>query len=114
VQLADDRHIQALLREQNLDVAPAPRCRDGGVEQRLGEKAARKREGPEGRLVRPVAALKACHALDFRVGQRRRPEDQTAAGCVFEGDARLHDLRVFFEGGGESGIEGDGVSCCDA
>jgi hypothetical protein len=32
VQLADDRNIQSLLREQNLDVAPAPGSRNGRVE----------------------------------------------------------------------------------
>ena len=91
----------------------SPRRSDAGMAASNNgwvKKPRAKAKGLKARLVRAVAALKPRDALDSYVRQRRRPEDEAAPGCVFEGDLRLHDLRIFLERGGESGIEGDGLS----
>ena len=110
VQLSDDGDIQPLLRER---ISMFPRRNDAGMAASKSgcvKNPRAKANGSHRRLVRPFATLHAGDALDSEIGQRGGAEDQAAAGCLFEGDARLHDLRVFFERAGERGIKGDGVA----
>ena len=107
MQFSDDRDVQALLGEQNFNVAPAPGSRNSRVEQRLSEKAAGEAEGPDRRVARAFAALNANRDLHSHVWVSIRAQDQAAPGRLFQRDPRLGDLRIFFERRGESGVEGE-------
>jgi hypothetical protein len=53
--------------------------------------------------------LQTGKALHPQVGPRGGSENEATPRCLFEGDARLRDLGIFFERPGERGVEGETI-----
>jgi hypothetical protein len=108
VQLFDNGHVQTLLRQEQLNVAPSPGWRDGGIKNRLRESAARKSKRLVGRLSGSLSALIAAEEIDPQIGQRDCVQNEPVPCRFFNRDPRLLNRRVAFQRPGECGVQRDG------
>ncbi|HEY2614938.1 MAG TPA: hypothetical protein VGI42_04460 [Chthoniobacterales bacterium] len=107
MQLLHDRDIQSLLRNQQLNVAPAPGGGNGCVQQRLGKKTARESKGLGGWFVGAFSALNSGQALSSQAGQTDRPEDKPPARGFFDCNFGFQDCGIFFQRSAQRGVKSE-------
>src|SRR5436190_133302 len=101
--------MQSLLSKQDLHIAAPVRGGNGGIEQRLGEKTARKSEGLCVCFSGALSALNPCQPLHPRIRETDGSQEEPPARRLFKRQLCLVDGRIFLKRCREGGVEADRI-----